>query len=185
MNDPDWNSLPEPSDDGAADHLQGMALPDLALPATDGSQVDLGALPGLTVLYIYSMTARPGVDLPDDWDEIPGARGCTPQSCAFRDHAGDLRDAGAGQIFGLSTQSTEWQVEAVERMHLPFPLLSDQNLDFSDALNLPRFVASDDVLLKRMALVLRGGLIEKLFYPVFPPDKNAADVLAYLRSIAD
>lgn len=184
MDAPDWSEIPEPRDDGRADHLKGMVLPDIALLATDGSLVALGSLTGLTVLYIYPMTARPGVALPDDWDEIPGARGCTPQSCSFRDHMEELQTLGVNQLFGLSVQETGWQQEAVERLHLPFSLLSDASFQLADALSLPRFVADGMTLLKRMALLIRDRRIEKVFYPVFPPDRNAADVVEYLRNTA-
>ncbi len=177
----DWSAIPAPQDDGAAAHLPGQSLPALALPATNGGAVDLSALPGLTVLYIYPMTGRPGVALPDGWDAIPGARGCTPQSCAFRDHFAELRGAGVDHLFGLSTQDGAWQGEAAERLHLPFALLSDAELRFADALSLPRFEAEGRVLLKRMSLFLRDGRIEDVIYPVFPPDRNAEWVLERLR----
>lgn len=178
---PDWSDIPAPRDDGACDHLTGMAWPSLALPGTDGQGHDLSRLPGRAVVYAYPRTGRPGVANPEGWDAIPGARGCTPQSCAFRDHADDLRAAGAGHVFGLSTQDTAYQAEAAARLHLPFPLLSDARLDLARALRLPVFEAGGETLLKRMALVLREGVIETVFYPVFPPDRNAADVLAWLR----
>jgi peroxiredoxin len=165
--------------------LQGMVFPPTALRATDGSDVDISTLRGTVVLYLYPMTGKPGADLPPGWDEIPGARGCTPQSCAFRDLMADLRAAGADHVFGISTQSPAYQVEARERLHLPFQLLSDEQLQLQRALSLPVFEAEvegeNTVLLKRMAMVLRGGRIEKIFYPVFPPDRNAADVLEWLR----
>ena len=173
--------LPVPQDDGAADHLPSTELPALSLKATDGAMVELAALPGRTVVYIYPMTGRPGKDLPEGWDEIPGARGCTPQSCAFRDHHQELISAGAQQVFGLSTQDTDYQQEAAARLHLPFPLLSDADFALGDALRLPDFEAEGMRLYKRMALVLDGGRIAKVFYPVFPPDRNAADVLAWLQ----
>ena len=176
------DDLPVPEDDGAADHLVGMALPFIRLPGTDGSEHDLGAMGGCVVLYCYPMTGRPDVALPDGWNEIPGARGCTPQSCAFRDHLAELREAGADHVFGVSTQSTDWQREAAERLHLPFPLLSDENLALADALLLPRMEVDGMVLLKRLAMIARDGAVEKVFYPVFPPDRNAVDVLTYLQS---
>lgn len=176
------DDLPVPEDDGAADHLLGMALPFIRLPGTDGAEHDLGAMGGCVVLYCYPMTGRPDVALPDGWNEIPGARGCTPQSCAFRDHLAELREAGADHVFGVSTQSTDWQREAAERLHLPFPLLSDENLALADALLLPRMEVDGMVLLKRLAMIARDGAVEKVFYPVFPPDRNAVDVLTYLQS---
>lgn len=184
MDAPDWSNIPAPKDDGAANHLAGAELPDLALAATDGTTVNLSELSGKTVIYIYPMTAQPGVALPDDWDEIPGARGCTPQSCAFRDHMAELQALGVDHLFGLSVQDTEWQKEAVSRLHLPFALLSDAGFQFADAMSLPRFLAGGMTLLKRMALVVQDGRIEKVFYPVFPPDQNAADVVNYLRNTA-
>jgi peroxiredoxin len=181
LTDVDWSALPVPEDDGAARHLMGMAMPSLALTATDGTAVDLSSLRGWTVLYIYPMTGQPGTALPDGWNQIPGARGCTPQSCAFRDHFADLRAAGADRVFGLSTQDTGWQKEAAERLHLPFPLLSDEHLALTRALSLPAFEADGKALLKRMALIIEDGIIVQMFYPVFPPDRNAGDVLAWLK----
>jgi peroxiredoxin len=177
----DWSTLPAPHDDGAASHLAGLQLPDVVLAATDGSSVNLGKLSGRTVVYIYPLTGQPGNALPAGWDEIPGARGCTPQSCAFRDHYADLTAAGAERVFGLSSQDTPWQQEAAERLHLPFTLLSDSDFMFADALRLPSFRAQGTQLLKRMALVIDDGRITRSFYPVFPPDRNAGDVLAWLK----
>jgi peroxiredoxin len=174
------NDLPVPTDDGAADHLQGMRLPPVALASTAGETVDLSALPGRTVVYCYPMTGRPGGDLPQGWDEIPGARGCTPQSCSFRDHHVELQALGA-RVFGLSTQDTEYQSEAAGRLRLPFALLSDAELAFAGALGLPTFEVEGTVLLKRLTLVIEGGRIEKVFYPVFPPDKSAAQVVEWLE----
>jgi peroxiredoxin len=174
-------NIPVPQDDGAASHLTGMKLPDLALPATDGPPVNLSKLKGRTVVYIYPRTGVPGVDPPDGWDQIPGARGCTPQSCSFRDHFEELRRLGVAQLFGLSTQDTAYQQEAASRLHLPFPILSDQDLAFARALTLPTFSTAGMTLLKRMALVIDDGTIGKVFYPVFPPDKNAEEVVAWLR----
>jgi peroxiredoxin len=173
--------IPVPQDDGAARHLAGMKLPDLALPATRGGAINLALLAGRTVLYIYPRTGVPGVDLPPGWDDIPGARGCTPQSCGFRDHFAELKALGVSHLFGLSTQDTVYQREAAERLHLPFAILSDAKLTFARALNLPTFSVAGMTLLKRMALVIDGGIIDKVFYPVFPPDKSAAEVVAWLR----
>jgi len=178
----DWSALPPPVDDGAASHLPGAALPDIALPATTGPDVSLARLPGRTVLYAYPMTGRPGVALPDGWDGIPGARGCTPQACAFRDHYAELHAAGADQVFGVSTQDTAYQQEAAARLHLPFPLLSDAALRLTTALRLPVMLVDGATLLKRMALIIEDGVIAHVFYPVFPPDQNAADVLQWLRA---
>ncbi|RBI87185.1 peroxiredoxin [Rhodosalinus halophilus] len=179
---PDWSTIPAPHDDGAAAHLPGAALPTVPLASTAGGTVDLAALDGTVVLYAYPRTGRPGQPLPEGWDAIPGARGCTPQSCAFRDHFAELRAAGAEHVFGLSTQDTEYQREAAERLALPFPLLSDADLRFTRALHLPTFEAAGATLLKRLTLIARGGHIARVFYPVFPPDRNAQEVLSALRA---
>src|SRR2546423_6081751 len=167
------NDLPVPQDDGAASHLTGAALPDLALRATDGTDVNLARLTGRTVVYIYPRTGRPGQPLPDGWDGIPGARGCTPQSCGFRDHFAELKRLGVAQLFGLSTQQTDYQREAAERLHLPFAILSDAELQLTRAMNLPTFEVAGMALLKRMAWVIDDGVITHVFYPGFPPDKIA------------
>lgn len=172
--------LPAPQDDGAARHLEGLALPDLALAATDGTRVDLAALRGRTVVYVYPRTGEPGKPPPDGWDAIPGARGCTPQSCSFRDHYAELRGLGVDRIYGLSTQDTDYQREAVERLHLPFAILSDARLALTRALRLPTFEIAGMTLLRRMAWVIEDGTIVKVFYPVFPPDRSAAEVAAWL-----
>jgi peroxiredoxin len=175
-------NLPVPQDDGAARHLEGLKLPPLALPATDGTEVDLSALRGRTVVYIYPRTGRPGQPLPDGWDAIPGARGCTPQSCSFRDHFAELKALGVSHLFGLSTQDSDYQCEAVERLHLPFAILSDAGLRFTRALRLPTFAVDGMTLHKRMVLVIDDGVIVKAFYPVFPPDQSAGVVVAWLRA---
>lgn len=180
----DWSTLPEPVDDGGADHLTGMAMPSLALPATDGGEVDFAALAGLVVIYAYPKTGRPDVAAPADWNMIPGAKGCTPQSCAFRDHHGELQGLGVDHVFGLSTQSTGWQSEAVTRMHLPFALVSDAGLRLADALRLPRMVVEGETLLRRLTLIVRDGVIVRHYYPVFPPDANAGEVCDWLRAQA-
>ncbi len=174
--------LPVPMDDGACAHLVGLRLPPLALAATDGRSVDLTALPGLTVVYIYPRTGRPDQELPTGWNAIPGARGCTPQSCAFRDHYAELWRLGAAHLFGLSTQDTAYQHEAVERLHLPFALLSDDKLAFARALKLPTFSVDGMTLIKRLTLIARDGVIAKVFYPVFPSDRNAGDVIEWLKA---
>jgi peroxiredoxin len=174
--------IPVPQDDGAARHLTGMTLPDLALAATSGPEVNLSRLKGRAVVYIYPRTGVPGRDAPPGWDDIPGARGCTPQSCSFRDHFADLKALGVAHVYGLSTQDSGYQREAAERLHLPFPILSDADLKLARGLNLPTFTTSGMTLLKRMALVIDDGVIIKVFYPVFPPDKNAVEVVAWLRS---
>lgn len=171
--------LPEPVDDGAADHLPGLRLPPVPLASTDGGRVDLSGLPGLTVVYCYPMTGRPDRDLPEGWDEIPGARGCTPQSCSFRDHHEELNKLGA-RVFGLSTQGTAYQREAAERLRLPFALLSDEGLAFARAVGLPTFEVEGDALTRRLTMILDNGRISKVFYPVFPPNKSAEQVVDYL-----
>jgi len=174
--------LPVPQDDGACAHLTGTKLPRVALASTGGRHVDLSALTGRTVIYIYPRTGRPDQELPTGWNAIPGARGCTPQSCAFRDHFDELKRAGAAQVYGLSTQDSAYQREAVERLHLPFELLSDARLELAQALKLPLFEVDGMTLIKRLTLIARAGVIEKVFYPVFPPDRNASDVLDWLSS---
>jgi peroxiredoxin len=153
-----------PEDDGASNHLPGARLPSVPLASTAANLVDLSALDGRTVVYCYPMTGKPGKDLPQGWNEIPGARGCSPQSCFFRDHHAELRNLGA-RVYGISTQDTDYQTEAAERLHLPFELLSDEDLEFATALGLPTFEVEGIVLLKRLTFVANGGLIRKVFYP--------------------
>jgi peroxiredoxin (alkyl hydroperoxide reductase subunit C) len=180
--DVDWSKIPAPQDDGAARHLAGMAVPDGGLAATDGMLVSLAKLPGRVVVFAYPRTGVPGqISLVDDWDMIPGARGCTPQTCAFRDLHKVMITAGASRVFGLSTQDTAYQREAAERLHLPFPLLSDERLALASALRLPTMAVAGNTLIKRLALVIDDGTIAKVFYPVFPPDRSAGDVLAWLE----
>ena len=174
--------LPIPIDDGACNHLPGMQLPSVPLTSTTGRVVDLAKISGRTVVYCYPRTGRPDKNPPQGWDEIPGARGCTPQSCAFRDYYQELQALGA-EVFGLSTQDSNYQREAVERLHLPFPLLSDEKLIFTKALNLPTFEVEAMTLIKRLTLIISNGLVEHVFYPVFPPDKNADEVIGLLRKI--
>src|SRR3984885_7959741 len=178
----DWSKIPAPSDDGAAAHLVGMTIPPLSLVATDDTSVTLSALPGRTVVFAYPRTGEPGkIALVDDWDMIPGARGCTPQTCAFRDLFAELKAAGAAHVFGLSTQSNEYQTEMAGRLHLPFPVLSDEKLALTSALALPTMHVAGLTLIKRLALIIDGARISQVFYPVFPPDRNAGDVLAWLK----
>jgi peroxiredoxin len=173
--------LPAPADDGAAAHLAGMPLPHVTLTATDGTAVDLAAVSGTVVVFAYPRTGRPGEpSLVADWDQIPGARGCTPHTCAFRDLHAEFTALGA-RVFGLSTQDTAYQREMVERLHVPFPVLSDAELVLTRALRLPAMDVAGQTLLKRIAWIARDGTIARVFYPVFPPDRNAADVLAALR----
>lgn len=174
------DDLPVPADDGACDHLPGAVVPSIALPSTAGRLVDLSALAGTVVVYCYPMTGRPNVPLPEGWDQIPGARGCTPQSCSFRDHHEELKTLGA-EVFGLSTQDSDHQREAAERLQLPFELLSDAELALSHALGLPLFTADGMNLIRRVTLIIRDGRIVKVFYPVFPPDRNADEVMAWLE----
>ena len=173
--------LPIPQDDGLTDHLKGMNLPKVVLEATDGRMIELSAIKGRLVIYCYPMTGRPNVALPNGWDQIPGARGCTPQSCAFRDHYQELRSLGA-EVMGLSVQTTEYQKEMADRLHLPFPVVSDANYQFQKALNLPTFVTAGMTLLKRVTLIANHGVIEAVHYPIFPSDSDAAWVLDYLKS---
>ena len=174
------SDLPVPVDDGAAAHVRGMKMPPVTLASTGGRQIDVGALgPARTVLYLYPRTGRPDREVPPDWDAIPGARGCTPESCGFRDHFRELKGLGAG-VFGLSTQDTEYQREAAERLKLPFELLSDLDFRLTDALRLPTFDFQGVRLLKRLTMVVRDGAIEHVFYPVFPPDRHAEQVVAWL-----
>ena len=186
MDGPDLLRLPEdlpvPVDDGAASHLPGRAMPALSLPATDGRQVALDALgSGRTVVYIYPMTGRPGVDLPEGWDDIPGARGCTPESCGFRDLHAELLAAGAARVFGLSSQTSDYQREAVERLHLPFAMLSDEHMALEGALGLPTFTVAGMTLYRRLTMIISDGVIEHVFYPIFPPNQHAQEVLDWLR----
>lgn len=181
---PDWTTIPEPEDNGAAAHLPGARMASIALRATDGAMVDLARLAGRSVVYAYPRTGRPGVANPDGWDMIPGARGCTPQSCAFRDHFAELKGLGVAHVFGLSTQSSDYQREAAERLHLPFALLSDEGLALARAMRLPTFQAGGETgsmtLLERLTMVIDDGVVTRVFYPVFPPDRNAGEVIAWL-----
>jgi peroxiredoxin len=176
------SNLPAPQDDGAADHLPGAAMPSLVLRDTSGAEVALDRLgPGRTVVYLYPLSGRPGVDLPDGWDAIPGARGCTPEACGFRDHHADLRAAGAHAVYGLSSQSTDYQAGLAARLGLPFSILSDPDLALAEALDLPTFEAEGERLFSRLTLIVTDGRIEHAFYPIFPPDQHAAEVLEWLR----
>ncbi|MGI9659354.1 MAG: peroxiredoxin [Gaiellaceae bacterium] len=181
------DDLPAPLDDGAADHLGGLPLPSLVLPATTGGAVAVSEVASdWLVLFVYPMTGRPDLELPDGWNEIPGARGCTPQACAFRDRHAELARLGAA-TFGLSVQEPDYQREMVARLELPFPVLSDHNREFGETLQLPTFVAVMPdgvraVLYRRLTLIARRGVIEHVMYPVFPPDENAAEVEKWLRA---
>jgi len=173
--------LPVPQDDGACDHLTGMDIPGLRLPSTTGASIDLRAASATTaVFFFYPRTGTPGSPPPPEWDRIPGARGCTPQSCGFRDAYAGFRERGAA-LFGVSAQTPDYQKEFVDRTHMPFPFLSDADFALTEALRLPTFVFNSMRLIKRLAVVARRSRIVKVFYPVFPPDRNAADVLAWLE----
>lgn len=173
--------LPAPVDDGACDHLPGMAMPRLQLPTTGGGTVDLGRLPDRTVIYAYPRTRPPEEAARDDWDAIPGARGCTPETCSFRDHHAELGELGAS-VWGLSTQPVPFQQEVVDRLHLPFALISDERLRLVQALGLPVMVFDGETLIRRLTLVIRGNAVEHVFYPIFPPDRHAADVRDWLAA---
>ena len=176
--------LPVPVDDGACDHLEGMVVPGIALPSTSGGMVRLDQLGDeRAIVYAYPRTGEPDRDPPPGWDAIPGARGCTPQSCGFRDHHDEIRRLGA-RVFGLSAQTTAYQRELVERLHLPFEILSDEGLALTRALRLPTFEVQGMILIRRLTLVIRGGRIEKVFYPVFPPDRSAQVVADWLSASA-
>jgi peroxiredoxin/DNA-binding transcriptional MerR regulator len=181
--DPQHGDPPALRDDGAAAHLTGMRFPKVTLPATDGSEVDLAALGSVTtVLYTYPLTGRPGVDLPEGWSTIPGARGCTAEACGFRDHHVELREAGATRVYGLSSQPGDYQRELVARLRLPFAVLADPGLLMRDALGLPTFDAGGRTLYRRLTMIVTNGLIEHVFYPVFQPDQHAGQVLDWLRA---
>ncbi|SES12703.1 peroxiredoxin [Psychrobacillus sp. OK032] len=173
------DNLPEPIDNGACNHLKGKSIPSVKLISTSGNVVDVSRIKGKIVLYFYPLTGKPGESLPVGWDQIPGARGCTPQACSFRDHFKELEQLNT-QVFGISTQNTDYQSEVVERLHLPFSLLSDSNLKLANSLSLPLFEVESKLLNKRVTLIIQDGLIIKVFYPVFPPDKNAEEVIEWL-----
>ncbi|MDA0634530.1 redoxin family protein [Nonomuraea sp. MCN248] len=174
--------FPAPADDGAADHLAGTAMPGVRLPTTGGTTIRLDELgAGRTVLYVYPLSGRPGVDLPEGWTSIPGASGCTPQACGFRDHYDDLRAAGAERVYGVSSQPSDYQRELVDRLRLPFAMVSDEAFGLRDALRLPTFEAGGLTLYRRLTLIVKDGIIEKVFYPVFPPGRHAAEVLDWLE----
>ena len=178
------DNLPVPIDDGACDHLVGMTLPNLALKTTNGDTINLSELKGTAVVYCYPMTGQPGVALPEGWDNIPGARGCTPQSCAFRDHHTELAELNT-HVFGMSTQTTEYQQEMAQRLHLPFPVISDCDLEFCSAMNLPTFEVEGKILMKRVTLIIDDATIVATHYPIFPSDSDPAWVIEFLSSERD
>ena len=181
--DVDWSKIPAPADDGGTAHLAGMTIPPISLVATDDTTVTLSTLSGRSVVFGYPRTGEPGkIALVDDWDMIPGARGCTPQTCAFRDLHAELKAAGAAHVFGLSTQSNAYQTEMASRLHLPFPVLSDEKLELTRALKLPTMDVAGLTMIKRLALIIDDARITHVFYPVFPPDRNAGDVLEWLKT---
>lgn len=175
------DGLPPPIDDGMASHLQGMQLPQTLLQSTNGKYINLSAIKGKLVVYIYPLTGRPDVPLPAGWDEIPGARGCTPQACDFSSHYQEIDNLHAS-VFGLSSQDTAYQSELQHRLHLPFDLLSDVGFALEETLNLPTFRVGELKLYKRLTLIAEQGIIKKVFYPVFPPNQNATQVINWLRN---
>jgi peroxiredoxin len=175
--------LPEPIDDGACDHLSGVKLPSVKMVSTKNGCVDLSSLTGWVVLYIYPMTGKPGIPVPEGWVETPGAAGCTPQSCSYRDNYSMLQSLGA-KVFGISAQTTSDQVEAMDRLMLPYELLSDSSFEFANAIDLPLFEIGNRKLIKRVTLICHDGIVKKYFYPVFPPDKNVNYVIEWLKSVA-
>jgi len=180
----DWSTIPAPVDDGGTDHLLGALMPPVALPSTSGREVNVSQIQGLFVIYAYPMTGTPGVALPDGWDSLPGARGCTPQSCAFRDSTKELSELGVSAVYGLSTQSTADQAEAASRLELPFALLSDEHMRLAKAMKLPTFDVDGKTLLKRFTLIVNDSVVKQVFYPVFPPDENASAVLNWLKNMS-
>ena len=174
--------LPVPQDDGACSHLPGSQIPSIPLSDTAGQPVDIAALPGLTIVFCYPRTGAPGETITDDWNAIPGARGCTPQACSFRDELAELRRLGVKNVFGVSTQDTSYQAEARDRLHLPYELLSDEDLVYAKALGLPTFEWQGKSLIKRLALAVEDAKVIHVFYPVFPPDSNAKEVAKWLAS---
>ena len=178
---PDWSKIPAPELDVSLEHLNNFISPEIKLLSTSGDEIDLSKLNGLSIIYVYPMTGQPNIALPKGWDEIPGARGCTPQSCSFRDNFSELKKLNIENIFGLSSQTTKYQKEMSERLHLPYPILSDEKLLFANALKLPTFKVDNMNLIKRITLITNNNKIIKYFYPVFPPDQNVNDVIFWLK----
>ena len=177
---PDWSKIPAPKEDEDLSHLLKYKIKSVLLKSTNNQSIDLSKIKGLSIIYIYPMTGQPNKPLPENWDNIPGARGCTPQSCSFRDNFSILKNLNVNNIFGLSTQTTDYQKEMTERLHLPFPVLSDEKLEFAKQLNLPIFEVENMKLIKRITLILKDNEIIKYFYPIFPPDKNVEQVIQFL-----
>lgn len=178
---PDWSKIPTPKKNVSLEHLNNFLIPEIKLLSTNKEEVNLSKLVGFSIIYIYPMTGRPDIALPKGWDEIPGARGCTPQSCSFRDNFSELKRLNVKNIFGLSSQTTEYQKEMVERLNLPYPILSDEKLKFANSLKLPIFKVENMNLIERVTLILDNNKIIKCFYPVFPPDQNVNDVIFWLK----
>ncbi|HBQ37326.1 MAG TPA: peroxiredoxin [Rhodobacteraceae bacterium] len=180
-----WDNIPKPPEDRRAEHITGTALPPVCLTSTDGVEINLADLRGTSVIYAYPLMSRPDVAPPEGWENIPGAKGCTPQSCAYRDHYQDLKTAGADNIFGLSVQDTDYQREAVARLHLPFPLLSDSDYMLTRVISLPTTQVEGRYLLNRLTMLLEDNEIVKIHYPVYPPDQDAENVLNWLQNKKD
>ena len=176
-------NLPVPEDDGGSSHLIGSKIVSIELRSTNGLKVDLGSIKGKVVIYCYPMTGRPDVPLPDGWNEIPGARGCTPQSCSYKDHYKEFQELGV-EVYGLSTQTTDYQKEMVDRLFLPFDVLSDGQMELTQALNLPTFVVNGMVLLKRLTMIVEDSVIKSVHYPVFPSDSDPDWILDYLEKMS-
>jgi len=175
------SNLPVPKDDGACDHLPGKVLPSISLSSTSGQSVDLSKVSGLCIVFCYPRMAPPSEDVPKEWDDIPGARGCTPQACSFRDLAKQLSKHGVETLYGLSTQDVDFMKEAKERLHLPYDLLSDVKLDFANAMGIPTFDYQGETRIKRVTLAVKDGKVVKHWYPIFPSSENAPNVLKWLE----
>ncbi|MCJ1396083.1 hypothetical protein MMC18_008971 [Xylographa bjoerkii] len=177
------SDLPVPTDDGACDHLTNAGLPNTTLPSTGSpsNPLDVSQLHDLTIIFCYPRTGAPDEVVPTTWDAIPGARGCTPQACSFRDNLPALKEHGVKNVYGLSTQGTEYQKEVHDRVHLPYELLSDEGLGFVKAMRLPTIEWEGKQLVKRITLAVEKRKVVKYWYPVFPPDRNVLDVLDWLK----
>jgi len=179
----DWSKLPAPQEDGACDHVVGMRIPALSLVATSGDVLELQELlSGVAVLFFYPMTADRDGAVPHGWDEIPGARGCTPQICSYRDSFTRFKELGV-QVYGVSTQDTEYQREMKERTNVPFECVSDEALQLTRAFMLPTLIVNGSEINKRLTLIIKDGIIIQCFYPVFPPEMNADNVYRFLSNL--